>query len=275
MRKILMLLIAILIIGRVSGQVPADLSEATRLPAWNLDITWHKTTLLIFPAAVQSADRGDAYILAEKVAGVGNILKVKAAQKGFEQSNLHVITTDGKVYPFTLNYKDAPATTTFDLRWQQPFGAVSFAGTALNSADMDRMAARVAGARPFLKGGAFRKYGIRFSLTGAYIRDHVMFLQFHLHNDTHLPLREKSLRFYIRDKKKARRTANRDNEAEVLLVTRRGMPEDGMGQTIVVALPQFTMAEDKLLIAELMEAGGDRNPACRVRQKQLLKVKPL
>src|SRR5690606_22345602 len=99
---------------------------------YKLDITWHKTTLLIFPSAIQSADRGDKYVLAQKVKGTDNILKVKAGQKDFKQSNLSVVTDDGKVYTFVVDYNPDPTYQAIDLRRQSQKPTVQFTGLSLN-----------------------------------------------------------------------------------------------------------------------------------------------
>ena len=274
--KPLIIICLLLLSGYCSeAQRSMQLAEAAKIPSWQLEVTWHKTTLLIFPAAVQSADRGDAYILAEKVPGVENVLKVKAGEKDFPASNLHVLTTDGKVYAFTLNYAEEPAELTIDMRRQRPYVPVTFKGTGLNSGDLETLSKRVAGSLPFLKGGIYKKHKLRFGVTGIYIKDNVLFFQYQLHNSSQLPLREGSLRFYIRDRKRAKRTAMQDKELEPLFIARSGSPEDSKGQTIVVAFPQFTIAEGKLLHAELMEAGGDRNPVARTTQRKLLRTKSL
>ena len=99
---------------------------------YKLDITWHKTTLIILPAAIQSADRGDKYVLAQKVQGTDNILKVKAGQKDFAPSNLSVVTTDGKVYTFMVDYNPDPPYQVIDMRKQPEKAPVQFSGLFLN-----------------------------------------------------------------------------------------------------------------------------------------------
>lgn len=245
------------------------------LPTWNIDISWHKTTVLIFPAPIQSADRGDKYILAEKVKGVQNMLRVKAGQKNFEPSNLHVITTDGNVYAFAITYSESPAAYTIDMRNQEPYQPVQLKGVSLNSKEVAEYAGRVAGNLPFLSGARYHKYGIDFELDGIYIRQDVLFFQFHLKNKTQIGFDAASLRFYIRDNKKIKRTAVQEIEIEPIHIYQSGNPSSSKGQTIVIALPKFTMAENKHFIAEIMEAHGDRNPSCKVRQGKLLKARLL
>lgn len=252
-----------------------SLSKSAIIPACNLDITYSKTTLLIFPAAIESADRGDRYVLAEKAKGVDNVLKVKAGQKQFPQSNLHVITKDGNVYDFTVNYADSPAYETVDLRKQPPFAAAVFKGVSLNSRELEDYAGMVTGSYPFLKGVKYHKHGMRFTEDGIYIKNDVIFFRYKVKNSTAIRYDAASVRFYIRDKKKVKRTAAQDKEILPLYIQHTGTAENDNGEIIVAAFAKFTIAEDKDLVTELMEQGGDRNPSCKLDQDKLLKARTL
>lgn len=242
---------------------------------FKLDITEHKTTILIFPSLIQSADRGDSYVLAERVAGVENVLKVKAAKKDFEPSNLQVITVDGKVYSFNVHYSAKPEYLTIDLRKQDPFAPVTFDGISLNRKELEFYSGVVAALDPSFKKANDTKYGVELYLQGVYTKNDVLFFSYRLKNYNTLKYDIGSLRFYTRDKKTARRSAIRDNETIPLYVSYVGKPEEPQGQTIVVALPKFSMAEDKLFAAELMEQNGDRNPVSHFGQSLLGKSKIL
>jgi len=84
-----------------------------------------------------------------------------------------------------------------------------------------------------------------------------------------------SLRFYVRDKKRAKRTAVQDTEMQPVFVQHSGNIESSKGQTIIVAFPKFTIAESKYFVTELMEQGGDRNLACKIDQGKLLQAKTI
>ena len=74
-----------------------------------LEVTFSKTVHIIFPAAIRYVDLGSADLLAAKADGTENVLRVKAARKGFpEESNLSVITDDGSYYSFNVKYADEP-----------------------------------------------------------------------------------------------------------------------------------------------------------------------
>jgi conjugative transposon TraN protein len=273
--KYLIIIAALCAALSAKAQQTESISSKAVLPSYHLDITWHKTTLLIFPAAIQSADRGDKYVLAEKVKGVDNALKVKAGQKEFEPSNLHVITSDGNVYDFNVSYADQPAYQTIDLRKQPPFAAAVFKGASLNSKELQDYAAIVTGSYPFLKRVHYRKHGMDFRLDGIYIKGDVLFFRYKVKNKTAIRYDTGSLRFYIRDKDKAKRTAGQDQEIQPLYVQHTGTAENDNGETIVAAFAKFTIAENKNFVTELMEQGGDRNPSCKLDQDRLLQAKRL
>ncbi len=273
--KYLILIAALCASLSATAQQTDSISSKAVLPSYHLDITRHKTTLLIFPTAIQNADRGDKYVLAEKVKGVDNALKVKAGQATFEPSNLHVITADGNVYDFNVSYADQPAYETIDLRKQPPFAAAIFKGVSLNSKDLESFADMVNGSYPFLNGVHYHKHGMDFRLDGIYIKDDVLFFRFKVKNKTAIRYDAGSLRFYIRDKDKAKRTAEQDKEISPLYVQYTGTAENDNGETIVVAFPKFTIAENKNFVTELMEQGGDRNPSCKLDQDKLLEAKSL
>jgi|GEM_PF-669722 len=100
-------------------------STVISVKARNLDVCCNKTCMLIFPAAIQSADRGAAYVLASRVPGSENVLKVKAARPGFDTSSLTVITKDGKVYAFNVSYQATPAYLVLDFRGGQDNGRIN------------------------------------------------------------------------------------------------------------------------------------------------------
>jgi conjugative transposon TraN protein len=273
--RYLIILAALCAALSATAQQTDSISSKAMLPSYHLDITSHKTTLLIFSAAIQNADRGEKYVLAEKVKGVDNVLKVKAAQKGFEPSSLHVITADGTVYDFNVSYADQPACQTIDLRKQPPFAAAVFKGVSLNSRQMEDYAGIVAGSYPFLSGVHYCKHGMEFRLDGIYIKADVLFFRYQVKNHTAIPYDAGSLRFYIRDKDKAKRTAQQDKEISPLYVQHNGAAENDAGETIVVAFAKFTIAENKNFVTELMEQGGDRDPSCKLDQDKLLQAKTL
>lgn len=246
------------------------------IAARNLSISRNKTCMLIFPAAIQSADRGAAYVLAERVKGSENVLKVKAGRPDFEPSSLTVITTDGQVFSFLVSYAAHPPYLVLDFRdeWSGR-STVHFKGTTLNSAQIKRSAGRVKVNAPFIKNVDFDKYDLDFKMDGIYIDKDVLFFRFRLHNGSSIPYKLASLRFFVRDLKTAKRTAVQDNELKPLYMHTWDTPEDDIGQVIVVAMHRFTITDKKNVAIELMEKDGDRGATLRLKQRKLRKTRKL
>ena len=77
-----------------------DKNRLSKIEPDSLTIVYSKTTNIVFPYAIKSVDRGSQDILVQKAKGLENMLMIKAAQKGFSQTNLTVVTADGKLYSF-------------------------------------------------------------------------------------------------------------------------------------------------------------------------------
>ena len=75
----------------------------------SLAIATDKTTSLIFPFPIRHVDRGTKDILVQQVKEADNILLVKAASEKFSETNLSVVTEDGSVYTFRVNYDADPS----------------------------------------------------------------------------------------------------------------------------------------------------------------------
>lgn len=276
MKQLTVLLLAICSVVHIaSAQEPTSIKAREIVHDHHLDITWHKTTVIIFPAPITDADRGDTYVLAERAEGVENVLKVKAGERDFKQSNLHVVTADGKVYAFTVNYSDHPDSFTIDMGKQYPHSPVTFDGVSLNSNDIELAVATIRGIPTFIRRARKSKYGMELRLEGIFVKDDVLFFRYNLKNSTQIRYDAMIPRFYIRDKKQTRRTAVQHTSVEPLFIRYGGSPEATGGRTLVVGFPKFTIAESKHFVAEVMELGGDRNLECRIDQKKLLLARAL
>lgn len=250
-------------------------NSSESIKPYKLDITWHKTTLIIFPAAIQSADRGDKYVLAQKAKGIENILKVKAGQKGFAPSNLSVVTADGKVYTFMVDYNPDPPYQVIDMRRQPEKAPVRFSGLSLNKKQITDYIKIISGQKSFLHGVKQHKYQMKFKLQGIYVKNNVLFFQFTLNNKTQLGYKIDFLRFYIKDKKQTKRTAIQEREIHPLLLNILPEEEKDTGKIIVAAFKKFSIADDKNFIIEMMEKNGDRHFLLEVPQRKFLKAKVL
>lgn len=251
--------------------------KVTVIKPYVLPITFYKTTNLIFPYAIKSVDRGSKDILVQKAKGVENILQVKAGKLGFDQTNLTVITADGKLYSYVLNYSDT--LTVLNIRFDNASAdhpEAFFSNTSINEAQVKADADTVAIAKETLHGIKDKRYGMKMKLSGLYIKDDVLFLRLTLQNHTNINYDIDQLRFYLRDERKAKRTATQELEISPLYAKRdTAVIVGGSEEVFVYALPKFTIPDKKYLAIELMEKSGGRHLKLSVHNRTIVRAKLL
>lgn len=228
-----------------------------------LPITTNKTTSLVFPYPVRHVDRGTADVLVQPVKSAQNILLVKAACAGFAETNLSVVTEDGSLYSFLVTYQPAPSLLTYEL-------------PAKTTPSHAAVAARISDNPRTLSGVGGQAWGVKATLGGIYIKGDAMYYQLCLQNESPIDYPIDYLRFAVRDRKKAKRTAVQ----EVAL-----SPLHSLGnttsikayttETLVVALPAFTLPDQKYLVIEMGEKNGGRHLSLNVKNRTLVKAIPL
>ncbi len=227
-----------------------------------LSITTDKTTSLIFPFPIKYVDRGTKDVIVQPVKEDERILLVKAATKQFTETNLSVVTGDGNVYEFTVNYVPQPAELVLHLPANKKATITSYANAILNNPPNRILKVE--------HGGVITK------LTGIYIKDEVIYYQLEIHNHSPLDYDIDLLKFFIADKRKSKRTALQENELVPLLVAGNKSKVKAYNfSVIVVALDKFTIPDAKYLGIQMMEKAGGRHFNLKVYNGQILKARVL
>ena len=87
------------------------------IPPYGLEVTYDKTTHIIFPAAVRYVDLGSPNLIAGKADGSENVIRVKATVKNFrDETNMSVITESGSFYTFNVKYSDEPLLLNIEMK---------------------------------------------------------------------------------------------------------------------------------------------------------------
>lgn len=227
-----------------------------------LSISTDKTTSLIFPFPIKYVDRGTRDILVQPVKEDERILLVKAASKQFAETNLSVVTGDGNVYEFTVNYTPQPSVLVLHLPPNKKATISAYANAILNS--------------PPKRISKVEHGAVITKLSGIYIKDEVIYYQLEIHNHSPLDFDIELLKFFITDKKKSKRTSVQENELVPLYVAgNRSKVKAYNFSVIVVALDKFTIPDAKFLGFQLMEKNGGRHFNLKVYNRQILKARML
>jgi len=228
-----------------------------------LCISTDKTTSLVFPFSIRHVDRGTKDILVQQVKEADNILLVKASAKNFSETNLSVVTEDGSVYTFIINYEEKPAIWVFNLPENKKTTMTTYANGILDN-------------RRTLWGVRDNSWNIDAAVIGTYIKDDIIYYQLRIKNNSTIDYDIEVLRFYIRDKKKGKRTAVQENELKPLHITGNIAQIKSFNQNvIVVALDKFTIPDKKFMGIQVMERNGGRHLMMKLNNKDILKAIPL
>jgi conjugative transposon TraN protein len=229
----------------------------------SLCISTEKTTSLVFPFAILHVDRGTKSVLAQPVKESPTILLVKAATKGFPETNLSVITEDGSVYTFVICYDNNPAQWVYHLPVNKTATLATYANGILDNPKT-------------MRGIKDSKWDILIKVSGIYIKDDVVFYQLNISNQSPVDYDIELLRFFIRDKKKGKRTAVQENELKPLYVAGNiSKVKANSSSAIVVALDKFTIPDAKYLAVQIMEKNGGRHLLMKINNRKILKAIPL
>lgn len=257
-------------LNAANAQSLKTFSESSYVQSFCLEITDNKTTNLIFPAPIKSVDRGSKDILVQKAGGVENILKVKADVKNFAETNLTVITSDGKLYAFNVAYNEHPAYQGVNLEKASP---VIYSDPATSQTDLAEYAKAVADSPSNIRRMNDSHAQISLALDALYNTDDVIFCRLQLRNRSSLNYDVEQLRFYIRDIQKSKRTATQENEIKPLYISGDTATIKGQAEnTWIVALQKFTIPDGKYLAIEVMEKNGGRNLFIKVKNRHIMKT---
>jgi len=271
--KQITVIILSLVLAHVSYTQTNELWSATEIEPYHLTITLSKTTNVIFPYAIVSADIGSRDVLVQKAKGVENILQIKAAKEGFLQTNISVITTDGKFTSLLVDYDEKPAVLNLSFLARQKIETPVALLEEFNQRELERYAALAVGAKQKISGIKATGNGIQLRLNGIFIHDQFMVFRLHINNETNINYDIDQFRFYIRDQKKSKRTATQEIEIRPLLTqnsihTVKNMTEN----TAVFVVPKFTIPDKKYLAIQMMEKNGGRHLQLKVKNPKIIKA---
>lgn len=240
-----------------------------------IEVSWDKTTVLIFDSPIQSVDRGNRFLLSEQDSKALNMLKLKAGSRDLPETNLHVLTEDGAIHAFEVRYADNPAETTLDFRSQsEEKKAISSYG--FDRQDFESLATYLENNSGKLIKKTFR-YEVHFWLRGIYFKDGLLFFDLGARNNAAIPFEVVGPEARIRDAKSQRPSSAREQvlSSWMNFSAKNPVLTTGTNQSLLMAIPAFTISNRKRLIFYLKEKNGDRELQLSLRGKKLLQAIPL
>lgn len=244
----------------------------------NLPVSASKEMHLIFPMKIIYVDYGDTQIRVEKAEGVDNILALRAVSPFEKETNISIITEDGKFYTFDLFFSIDPKVISFVVNKQESEKArvALLDAKELNSLQKEVLRKKINKCPPMITNIKKCYAGMVFSISNIFIDKDILFFKFRLSNISNIDYSVDFVRFYIQDAKKRKKTAVQQIEQEPLFIF--DLPnrvEAHETKSFTVALNKFTIPDKKILIVEIQEAGGGRHFYYKLKNKPIINAEML
>ena len=264
------------------------IAKERAIPSYCIEVTFDKTVHLIFPSGVTYIDLGSSNIIAGKADGAENVVRVKAAVKGFkEETNFSVITDEGSFYSFIVNYSENPEKLNIEMKdffhneklGNQPENSLevhlSELGNESPQAVQMAMEKIYKTNRKKVKHVNSKKFGIEFLLRGIFSHNGLLFLHTEIKNTTDILFDIDFLVFKIVDKKVAKRMAIQETVIKPVRAYNYLTSINGKKtESTVFAFQKFTIPDKKQLVVELFEKNGGRHQRFVVKNGDLVKAQP-
>lgn len=260
-----------------------------KVEPYPITVGFIKTVHISFPSKVKYVDLGSNYLIAGKADETENIVRVKAAYKGFkEETNFSVICEDGSFYTFFATYSDDPDKLYYEmspvtsLESNRPHNNTEIIlkdiqGESPVILNMIIQSVYKRNERDITYLGE-RKDGIEATMRGMYVHNDIMYFHIQMKNTSNVSYDIDYIKFTIRDKKKLKKQASQEfivvpvreyNANRVQKVIGHGM------YRTVLACNKFTIAPDKILVVEIAEKNGGRNVVFTIKHSDIISASPI
>lgn len=286
LNKLITLLLFIIINQSVNAQDKDGLMSLNqaKLETYKMEVTYNKTTHLLFPSPIKYVDLGSENLIANKADDVANVLRVKSSTRDFEEeTNFSVVTEDGKFYSFDVFYSSYPDTLNYDLLKLQRNNEKEYAADVTfdemdgSSSSLTELIMQNLYKNPkrTIKHIGNKSFGIQFLLRGLYVHEGKYYFITHLKNSGNIPYPVDFITFKIVDEKKLKRTVVQDrilsplrNYSTIAKVEEHDEAFD------IFLLDQFTLMEGQILEIEILEKKGGRHLKMQVTNNDLICASP-
>lgn len=286
---------ATLTTGIYPGQEDGDLYHGlTRkltfdrmVPPYGLEVTYDKTTHIIFPSSVRYVDLGSPNLVAGKADGAENVIRVKAVVKNFrDETNMSVITESGSFYTFNVKYADEPLLLNIEMKdfihdgnkVNRPNNALDIYLKELGS-ESPKLVQLINKSihkenKRHVKHIGSKAFGIQYLLRGIYTHNGLLYFHTQIRNQSNVPFEVDFITFKIVDKKVMKRTAIQEQIVFPLRAYNYATVVAGnKDERTVFTFDKFTIPADKVLVVELNEKSGGRHQSFIVENEDFVRAK--
>ena len=257
------------------------------VPPYGLEVTYGKTTHIIFPSAVRYVDLGSPNLVAGKADGAENVIRVKAVVRNFrDETNMSVITESGSFYTFNVKYADEPLLLSIEMKdfihdgskVNRPNNALDIYLKELGS-ESPKLVQLINKSihkenKRHVKHIGSKAFGIQYLLRGIYTHNGLLYFHTQVRNQSNVPFEVDFVTFKIVDKKVMKRTAIQEQIVFPLRAYNYATLVAGnKDERTVFTFDKFTIPAGKVLVVELNEKSGGRHQSFTVESEDIVRAK--
>ena len=257
------------------------------VPPYGLEVTYDKTTHIIFPSAVRYVDLGSPNLVAGKADGAENVIRVKAVVKNFsDETNMSVITESGSFYTFNVKYADEPLLLNIEMKdfihdgskVNRPNNALDIYLKELGS-ESPKLVQLINKSihkenKRHVKHIGCKAFGIQYLLRGIYTHNGLLYFHTQVRNQSNVPFEVDFVTFKIVDKKVMKRTAIQEQIVFPLRAYNYATLVAGnKDERTMFTFDKFTIPAGKVLVVELNEKSGGRHQSFTVESEDIVRAK--
>jgi len=257
------------------------------VPPYGLEVTYDKTTHIIFPSAVRYVDLGSPNLVAGKADGAENVIRVKAVVRNFrDETNMSVITESGSFYTFNVKYADEPLLLNIEMKdfihdgskVNRPNNALDIYLKELGS-ESPKLVQLINKSihkenKRHVKHIGSKAFGIQYLLRGIYTHNGLLYFHMQVRNQSNVPFEVDFVTFKIVDKKVMKRTAIQEQIVFPLRAYNYATLVAGnKDERTMFTFDKFTIPAGKVLVVELNEKSGGRHQSFTVESEDIVRAK--
>lgn len=257
------------------------------VPPYGLEVTYDKTTHIIFPSAVRYVDLGSPNLVAGKADGAENVIRVKAVVRNFrDETNMSVITESGSFYTFNVKYADEPLLLNIEMKdfihdgskVNRPNNALDIHLKELGS-ESPKLVQLINKSihkenKRHVKHIGSKAFGIQYLLRGIYTHNGLLYFHTQVRNQSNVPFEVDFVTFKIVDKKVMKRTAIQEQIVFPLRAYNYATLVAGnKDERTMFTFDKFTIPAGKVLVVELNEKSGGRHQSFTVESEDIVRAK--
>ena len=257
------------------------------VPPYGLEVTYDKTTHIIFPSAVRYVDLGSPNLVAGKADGAENVIRVKAVVRNFrDETNMSVITESGSFYTFNVKYADEPLLLNIEMKdfihdgskVNRPNNALDIYLKELGS-ESPKLVQLINKSihkenKRHVKHIGSKAFGIQYLLRGIYTHNGLLYFHTQVRHQSNVPFEVDFVTFKIVDKKVMKRTAIQEQIVFPLRAYNYATLVAGnKDERTMFTFDKFTIPAGKVLVVELNEKSGGRHQSFTVESEDIVRAK--